>query len=293
MGNMRFLMLTTGPFKISREGERLRLSLTNQVNVWGGLALMIPRSTEQLTRRTALMIAGGPAASLLLALLGGSIAMVGSGRASLYGMVLAAMSGGIFMVTILPFSAGGFLSDGHQLRDLRRGETDAEARALMIALAVSSLSGVRPREYDPALVERLVALGGPAQLRMAGHLIAATAAVDRGERADEHFEAVIPLYAEAPSGLRQGFAHWIAWYFATVKGDAALAEQWEVEGKGGIVDESQRALTRAVIAFARGDRPAALAAANAGLSAGVGMDPGGHKLVVDLLARVAEQARQG
>lgn len=293
MGNMRFLMLTTGPFKITSESGRLRLSLTNQVNVWGGLALMIPRTTDQLRRRTALMIAGGPAASLLLALTSAVFALGGTGRVSLFGMALAAMSGGIFLVTILPLSAGGFLSDGFQLRALWRGEQDAEGHALLIALAGSSLSGVRPREYDRTLVSRLLMLGGPAPARMAAHLLAAISAVDRAERADDQFEAMIPLYAESPSGLRQGFAHWLAWYFAAVKGEVALAEQWEAEGKGGLVDESQRALTRAVIALAKGDRSAALAAATAGLSARVGMDPGGHKLLVDLLTRVAEEARQG
>ncbi len=285
LAGMRFLMLTVGPLRLQREGARLRLSFANTINLWGGLAVMLPTTTDGFRRRFATMIAGGPLASLLLAALGGLGASLSSGRGAMGFTVLAGFSAAIFVVTMMPLTAGGFASDGGQLLALRRQDHGADLRAILATIASSSLSGTRPRDYDAHLIATALTLDGPASMRIGVRLIAALHALDGGADARPFFEAALPLYADLPIGQRQGYAVWLGWYHAAMLGDAAMARRWKDEAAGGLVSPAQRDLLDAAIAHAEGDVPAARAAAARGLGRDAGIDPGGALLVRDLLAR--------
>src|SRR5688572_31460617 len=54
-----------GPIKFERLGRRWRIGRNRSVPVFGGLASGIPQGTERLRERLLVLVAGGPAASLL------------------------------------------------------------------------------------------------------------------------------------------------------------------------------------------------------------------------------------
>jgi len=287
LGRMRFLMLTAGPVSVTRSNHRLRVRLNTSVNLWGGLAVMLPTSMSRFRERFAMMVAGGPAASLLLACVGALIAFGTDGRANFYGMALGLLSGGICFVTSMPMTFGGFTSDGGQLLALRRADAGAELRAMLTTLASASLTGTRPRDADAALVQQALTTDGPAPMRLRLQLFAALRALDSGADAAPHFEALLPLFPELPAGQRQGVALWIAWYYSAMRHDVATAVAWEASAVGGFVEPVQRDLTTAAIARARGDDAGARAAAARGLAREVGIDAGGVQLTRDLLRQAA------
>jgi len=285
-GGMRFLMLTVGPFRVHRSGDTMRVSFNNSINLWGGVAVMLPLATDRIRRRFALMIGGGPLASLLLAGLGAALFALSTGRLSLLGMVLGIASAGIFIVTIIPLTAGGFTSAGGQLLALRRSVPGAELRMVISAVAGASLGGTRPRDYDAGLIQHAFELDGPAPMRLITSMLAALRQIDRDEDPSAHFQQIMQHFGELPTGQREGVALWIAWYHAAVRKDHATATAWAEASRGGLVEPIQRDLLEATLAVAAGDRAAAASAAVRGASRTPGIDPGGEQLVRMLLDRI-------
>ncbi len=285
---MRFISLSAGPFRFARTHAGFTFSARNRLNAWGGLAILIPPDGERLRWRLGWTFAGGPFASLLCAAAGVAVAPVGGGPLL---TIWTVMHAGICLVTLIPMTSGGFVSDGGQLLALARRDTGGELRAVLGPLVGMSLQGTRPRDLDRVLLSRARSLDGPPILRGAAAAFAAAAAVDRGEPADEHFAAMADVVDALPVGQRQGFVIPIAWYHAEVRGDVELAERWETAGAGGLVDADLRALTRATILWRRGELEAARAEAERGRAAPPGIDLGGRAMVQDQLAALLARLR--
>lgn len=289
LAGMRFVLLVAGPLKLMNPGGRLRLRLNTQLALAGGIALMLPRTPDRFREQMLWVVAGGPLASVVLAVAGFASMPFLHGTPMLVALLLGFLSAMIAVATLIPSSAGGYASDGAQLLGLRRHDPNAEMRALLALVAGASMSGTRPRDYDAGLLARAAALEGPPLARMAVHVLRGMQALDRGEPSGPHFEAIAPLFHEAPTGLRQGLALWLAWYHAVERDDAALAQRWLEAGKGGLVDDDQRDLAVAAVAYARGEREAAGSAIERGLSRRGGLDPGASHLVQDLLRQLRQR----
>ncbi len=278
-----FIFLTAGPLRVAREDQRLKLRFNDQASLWGGLTLLVPVHMERFHERARLMVAGGPLASLALALAAAALSLAYDGHARFWALALAAMSGSITIATLIPNEIGGYASDGAQLLALGRRAPVAEARALLAMVAGTSVAGTRPRDYDAHLVARIQSIAGPPSLRLAAAMLKGLRALDRGESAAEFFALIPEGFLEVPAGMRQGYAVWLVWYHAVERGDVALAEQWSKAAQGGLVDPAMRALADASLAFAQRDPMAARAAIVRGLQGPAGIDAGAAMLVRDLL----------
>lgn len=279
----RFVLMTAGPLRIGIEDGRLRIRYNDQPGMWGGLALMVPTDLERFHERCGWLVAGGPIASVLLALLSGALGAVFDSHARFYLLVLTAMSGAIAVATLIPNETGGYASDGAQLLALGRRKPVAESRALLAIVAGASLAGTRPRDYDARIVTRVGELGGPPALRLVAGMLQGLHALDRGESAEGFFAMIPEHFLEVPAGMRQGYAAWLVWYHAVVRSDAVLAAKWAAAAKGGLVDPPLRALADASLAFAQRDVGASRAAIERGLKGSSGLDPGTTFLIRDLL----------
>lgn len=279
----RFVLMTAGPIRLGIEDGKLRVRYNDQPAMWGGLALMVPTGLERFHERARWLVAGGPLASVTLALVAGTLAVVFDGHLRFWMVVIAAMSGAIALATMIPNEIGGYASDGAQLLALGRREPVAESRALLAIIAGASLAGTRPRDYDAGIVARMSALDGPPALKLAAGMLQGLHALDRGESADAFFAMIPGYFLEVPAGMRQGYAAWLMWYHGVVRNDAALATQWAAVAKGGFVDPPMRALADASLAFAQGDLAASRAAIERGLTGPSGLDPGASFLIRDLL----------
>lgn len=118
----RFLLYIIGPFQWQRTPAGIRFSWNRRINLAGGMAACLPMDQRDLTRRFALMIAGGPLASLVLVVLAlwvaAGFAHVGWAGPQHIAMFTALLSGLIYLLTALPGEAGGFRTDGRRLINL-------------------------------------------------------------------------------------------------------------------------------------------------------------------------------
>ncbi len=260
---MRFLLLIVGPLRLRRTVSGVKLDWFFSGQTMGGLAAALPDPQRPIRGQLLSLVIGGPLASLLLALSAFALSNAFDGRVSAHLLILALMSTMIFVATALPMRAGGFLSDGRQCIELLRGGAAVEQRAMLMAAYAESLSGVRPRDRDPAPLARALALAGDEPLRDTGAaLMAYQVALDRRDliAAAEWIDRVAAGHDAYPAGFRQALANEIAYFSVRYRHDPATAQAWHARAGGGVVEPASRALTEAALALAAGDAQAALAA---------------------------------
>jgi hypothetical protein len=294
---MRFLLLIVGPLRLRRTVSGLKLDWFFSAQTMGGLAAAMPDPQRPIRGQLLPLIVGGPAASLLLALSAFGLSTLSDGRISAHLLILALLSALIFVATALPMRAGGFLSDGRQCIEVLRGGPAVEQRAMLMAAYAESLSGVRPRDRDPAPLARALELSGDEPLRdVAAALMAYQVALDRRDvaAAGAWIDRVAAGHDAYPGGFRQGLANEIAFFSVRYRDDVATARAWHARAKGGVVEPASRALTEAALAYADGDAQAALdaiARAERGLRAC--SDAGSIPLLQDELSSLRRDAEAG
>ncbi|HEX2167757.1 MAG TPA: hypothetical protein VHG09_11050, partial [Longimicrobiales bacterium] len=144
LAGFRPLLLIAGPLRLERSNGRTAASLNRSVSLAGGLAICTPVGVHDLRRRTMVMAAGGPLASLVFGVQCLAIWMAvsqaiagGPGAASAVSVMLlfgGVVSLGIGMLTLLPMRAGGFYSDGARILRLMRQDEETEREVALMAL---------------------------------------------------------------------------------------------------------------------------------------------------------------
>lgn len=293
---MRFLLLVVGPVKIARSASGLTLDWVFNLGTLGGLAAAMPDPSRPLPPQMRSLVVGGPVASALLGLAALALAASAEGRIAAYAAIVAAISLLVFVVTAMPMRAGGFMSDGMQWLELRRGGAAVEQRQALAALVGQSLAGTRPRDLDDAALQRaLAACGSDAVRDTSVHYYAYLRDLDRGDiaAAADRVDRLADNFLVFPDGFRQGLAVEIAYFHARHRHDVVLARQWLDQGRGGVVDASLRALAEAAIALLE-DRHAdvLLHVAEGEKQLPRSIDPGGARRVADELAAIRDAAQR-
>lgn len=267
LAGFRFLLFIVGPLKIHRERDRIRLELNRSAGLAGGIAACVPEDARDLRRRTLMMVAGGPLASLVtgafaLGLFFG-LDLQGlppeSGLAALYGSVALLMFGGgslgIGLVTLIPGRTSGFWTDGARILQLLRGGPQAERDVALMALIASSQAGRRPRDWDGALVEQALSLEDASLFEVLARMLVSARDLDRDdfESARRHLERALSLAGELPPTVRPGLLLEAAWFEAAVRGDAGAARRWlDAAGEGALVQKHARLRAEAAVLAAEG-----------------------------------------
>lgn len=291
---MRFLLLIVGPCKFARVGGGVSFEWVFNLGTLGGLAAAMPDPTRPLPPQMRALVLGGPAASALLGLLSFALAALGDGRGALYAAMIGAISLLLFVVTALPMRVGGFMSDGMQWLELRRGGAAVEQRQALTLVVAQSLAGTRPRDLDAGTLGRGLALAGTDAVRDTGlFYYAYLRALDGGDvdAAGEHIDRVAGHFLDYPDGFRQGLALEIAFFHARHRGDAVLAREWLGRARGGVVDASQRAMAEAAVALVEGKPDDARARVELGEKRlARSLDAGGARRIADALAALRRDA---
>ena len=294
---MRFLLLIVGPFGWMRTEQGIRFRWCLSLGTVGGLAAALPDPGRPLRGQLAWLVVGGPLASLLLALAAALSLLALGGRPAAYALILAALSAAIFAVTAAPFRAGGFMSDGMQLLQLRRDPVMVERRTRLMALAGMSMAGNRPAELDSGLLEQAQALSGKETTYDVGvALYSYGHALDQGrvDEAGRWLDQVEAAFDAYPDGFRQSLAVELALFEAMYRRRDKPAQAWLARAGGGVVDPSRRALAQAAVAELLGRAGEASAALDkAESSLGKTMDPGFAKLSAAQITALREQMCQG
>ena len=254
----RFVLLIVGPVMVARDEGGLEWKLNKSLGLAGGLALSLPTSRSDLRRESALVVGGGPVASLALGALG--VALGGAWA------VVGLVSLGIGLVTLFPGRTSGFLTDGARLLRLLRGGAPADREAALLAVLAQSLSGVRPRDWDAGLLEVAAALEDSDPMETSAHALGTTLALDAGDAdaARRHLARRVALWDATPPAIRGGLAADAALFEAAVRNDAERARAWldRVPPRAALADPATDALARAATLRAEGDLEAARAAAD-------------------------------
>jgi hypothetical protein len=265
IGGMRALMLFAGPLHIEFNADGVRVLRNRVTATWGGLAACAPHGERSSGRASfALLVAGGPMASVLLAAATVPAAFAVGGWWGGLLLVTAAMSAGIGVATLIPVRAGGYMSDGGQLLGLAHRDQETRQRLALVALSGQSHAGVRPRDWDPALLRTIGEESGDATLRAVAAMLAANRAEDRGdlEAADANWRAVAAgVGGEQGSSMapamRGSFAIGLAAWIGQRRREGGSARRWLDASKGGFAEAAIRAHAEAAVALAEGDTDAA------------------------------------
>jgi hypothetical protein len=273
-----------------KDGVRFRW-VTN-LGLMGGVAATLPVRMDNLRQQLIPMIAGGPLASLGLATLAGLLSVSVTGRIAGYAAIVELLSLAIFVATAIPFRAGGFMSDGMQLLEVRRGGASVIERADLIAVMATSLGGVRPRDWDAALMARLEAMNSAEPLRLlACWVMLLQRAMDCGDanQAAHYAKALADRIDDYPDGFRQSL-HIELCLEAALRQDREAAEQHLARTKGGVTERSRLELARALVCALQGDVASTARHRDAGQKAlRQAMDPGLALLTADQLAANQER----
>ncbi len=283
---MRFLLLIVGPFQWTRSPGGIHFKWVFNLGTMGGIAAATPDPAAPLTPQLRRLIIGGPLASLMMAVIGLVMALGFDGRAGAYGVIIGAMSLLIFLVTATPLRAGGFMSDGMQLLELLRGGAAVTDRQVLVRLMGLSYGGIRPRDWEPQLVNDALAMQDAEPLRrVAGRTFALYQAMDRGDTESVHEQAdwLAQHVDDYPDGFRQSITLELC-LVASQRGELEAAREWWQRSRGGVVDAARRALAEASLAALEGDAARLERALVAGRRAlPRGMDSGINQLTADQL----------
>jgi hypothetical protein len=260
----RFWLFVVGPLRVQRDEAtgRVRAGLNRELSLYGGVAASLPTDTRDLPRRLAMVIAGGPLASVALALAAwGAAALAGRSPAGVLLSVLALMSAGLAAATLIPMSSGGFTSDGGRLLRLMRSGPVAEREAATLPLIALWSSDTAPREWPRELVEAVTAHRDAKMEECYGNLLAYYHENDRGDTAaaGARMDRVMALIDTFPAAMAPSVYAEAAYFEGFARRDAARARAHleKVPAKSFVVKPYDRARTEAALTLAEGDPAAA------------------------------------
>jgi hypothetical protein len=293
---MRFLLFIVGPFRVRQTASGIKADWYLRAATFGGLVATVPTSSNPPRRVWLALIAGGPVASLVLALLLTAAAFGAEGRVAAYAWLTAAISAATFLTTAIPAKAGGFLTDGRQFIEVLRGGPSVAHRNALTAIFGEGMAGTRPRERDAAAYERALALTGHDPLRDVGTwLLAFHRALDERDfdAASRWIDQVALHHDDYPIGFRQALANEVAFFAARYRQEPERAAQWLLLAEGGLVDPPSRALAQGALAWVQGDSAQAKTHIERGLAClGEASDKGMVALVQDELLALRRDVAQ-
>jgi hypothetical protein len=197
----RLEFLVIGPLALRRgRGGRLQAGWNRDPALAGGAAAALPVHPGGLRLRFAITCAGGPVASLLLALVAHAVLVQAPGvhgfpRAELAWIRLLSVLLGL--VNCIPMSNGPFVTDGERMRRILDRGPRGDRELSLLRISQLQAAGVRPGDWDPAILARGLAVRDGSMFECQMNLWAHAHAVEHGRRQDA---AALLERARATSG---------------------------------------------------------------------------------------------
>jgi Peptidase family M50 len=285
---MRVDRVVIGPLTFVRDVGRFRLRITWRSTTVGYVAAR-PTDVRDIRRRMFLFISAGPLVNLMV----GSLllwAAIHGNESSLvprrFGVVTptillwmpqshpiawldfaAVMNLMLFVASLIPGTAGGLTTDGGQLLALLRGDLVSERQMLIFALGASSNNGVRPREWDGALIQRILAASDGSAMDVSANLYGYYHALDCGrlEEAHQRLDQTVTLQQVVMPEYRAVIFLESAYFLAFHRHDASAARSALDIATGGIAEKPTWLRAEAAVLLAEGQYEEAASKARAGL----------------------------
>ena len=228
---------TVGPISLRRDGDGFHFRRSHIA--LGGFVGVVPMGMHNLARRMLVVIAAGPISSYLCALLGFILGrMLGEPVRSEWLNPFALLSVALGVLSTIPMRRF-YRSDGAQIWDLLRSPQRAERQCALLTVLGLAKTGVRGRDWDPALIEKALAVTDGSGVDMSAHMIAYQAAMDFRDfdTAEKHLEAALSILPKYPPRMKSGMALTAAFFYAMARQDPVLAREWLDQCKLKHIDE--------------------------------------------------------
>ena len=235
---------------------------SRQIAWLSGACSAIPRNVIGLKRNVVAVMAGGPVASLLLALVCFSlfIANQGSDQSGWnpHLAFMAVLSTQVFLLNSIPLAdARGTMSDGARIRAVLKGGAEGARILAAYACATSAATPLRPRDWKPDWVRQATALPDGSAFHANGCYDAYMHHLDRGEveEAGRWLDSAITLQERRPRDLNEGDCLLEGAYLEArhrSRPDVARRRFTEAAGKLSIEGKSRQRVEAAVL-LAEGD----------------------------------------
>ena len=221
----RLLMFGVWPIMFVRTGTSWRLCWIGARRA--GFIVADPIVPTNLPRRLAILVAAGPAASFatgLAAVFLQSIRPMSGFTAQLNLIAFFSLLAAI--LNLLPSSSRLVVTDGQRLRMLAKADSVADRYCCLLLLMSASRSGVRPRDLNGSLIDRLPGpLDGSPDSWLA-QLFRYNWLIDNA-RLDEADDTLMWLLREPlPPPLKQNLQLQASWFEARFRGSLAAARHW-------------------------------------------------------------------
>jgi hypothetical protein len=214
-------------YRLIRTMKGWRFGLEWKRTISGGFAYMMPSRLDLDDWRYGVMVAAGPASSVLWMAILLAVPWAWWTTGARLPALLAA--GVITAVSLVPVGAGAVLSDTARLMALARGGDNWKRWKLVLRFQTLNMLGVPPREWEAQSLETAASFpGGKAADRMTANLPAYLAAVDRGEipEASRFLEATLTISDQTGPVVRSAVFLEAASFQARRKKNAELARTW-------------------------------------------------------------------
>ncbi len=294
----RFARLIVGPLQVTRGTGNLRVSYSGNWLI-GGASTTTPTDDRDLRRRMAFMIGSGPLVSWLLVILALLLAYLfrqtlpdlWQGMPFVWFVIIAPISA---MASAWPFRIQGAMTDGALLLALLKGGPQAERLAMLWAMAGASAAGVRPRDRNPAWLQRALALSDGSAEEASANYYAYFRALDESQpgRAAACLDRILSLWPQLSPLWYNHYTLEAAYFEARYGRDAAVARAWLDQSKSGLaVQPHTRLRAEAAVLLAEGRYAEACATAERGLALTARTsDPGLAQAEAEWLNEIIDQS---
>ncbi len=184
----RFELFVLGPLSLRRSADgRVRPGINREWLLFGGAGGTAPTSTAGLRPRFVAVVAGGPAANLLMALVAHGLLAAGVGSPAAVRVMLGwlrLLSAAVAVGTLLPLPMGPLVSDGLRLWRLLGGGPRAAREVGLLTWTAQATAGIRPADRDETALTAVLAVHDGSMFECQGWLWACERARDLGRLAE-------------------------------------------------------------------------------------------------------------
>ena len=234
MRGFRFQLFAVGPLMLRRSEGGIQMRLHTHWALYGGIALTLPEGNDPPAPSTeAWMVAGGPAMSFLA----GCAALAGAWALGFLDMPRLSAAGALYyfgfsslvigLITLIPTTTSGFLTDGARLWRYWRSHPAAERDAAVLALTAASATE-RPRNWTPDLVAQATAVEDKTVYDASAYLLAYQHYLDAENlpAARTALQEALDRYDLYPPTMQPALTAEAAFFEGAVRADADAAAWW-------------------------------------------------------------------
>lgn len=214
-----------------RRGKRLQLCTTRQ-RYAGGFVHSVSNSLDRLERRLFMMILGGPLASFLLFSLG-LIPLLFPGLVSenivaWWILICSFWNLHLTIVNLLPLRIGYLSLDGREMFNLAQNNLQGQRLAGFHRFNTCLKMGIRPRDIDETIVDRVLAIPERSADHVAGLFLAYQVALERGEtgQAGTYLDRALEMHSAYPEAFCGSLLLEGTYFEAHFRQRSDIARQW-------------------------------------------------------------------